>query len=156
MAKLLDRSKHTTCPLTPIDVQLGLLPLMPTCKVRKPSHFEPSKRFTTIVSLVAVTSAFIAQITSPLLSFAQPGADVNVAATVLNDPQVEVAVFKTEFASALVRLRAAQSTLVLRSSAQLGPEKICPLESRKALQFVPSNTVATNVPVVPLRAPQTT
>src|ERR1019366_1546143 len=102
MARLLARSKHTTCPLTPRGVQLGLLPLMVPCKVRKPSHFAPSKRFTMMVSLRAVGSPFIAQITSPSLSPAQPGPDVNMAATVLNVPQVEVVVVKRAFASALV------------------------------------------------------
>src|SRR5277367_679494 len=113
MPMLLARSKQTTCPLTPRVVQLGLVPLMPPCSVRKPSHFEPSKRFTRMVLLPAEGNPFIAQITSPSLSPAQPGPDVNEAASVLNDPQVEVVVFKIESVSALFRLRAAQSTFVL-------------------------------------------
>src|ERR1700719_245818 len=97
MARLFALSKHTTCPLTPREVQLGLVPLMPPCKVRKPSHFEPSKRFARMVSLPAVGSPFIAQITSPSLSPAQPGPDVNTDVTTLNVPQVEVAVFSSAF-----------------------------------------------------------
>ena len=102
IARLFARSKHTTWPFTPSGVQLGLVPLMPPCSVRKPSHFAPSKRFTTMVSLVAVTNAFMAQITSPSLSPAQPGADVNMPATTLNDPHVEVAVFRSALPSPLV------------------------------------------------------
>jgi hypothetical protein len=140
------RAAHTGLPLLGADC----------VRFSNPFQRAPSKRFTT-VELPPLTIAFAIQITSPLSSLLQPGADVTEVIAVENLPQVVP--LNLAGTSEAVWLRAAQRISPAPRRAQLTtppppyvPEKTGSPESTSELQLLPSNTVAAKVWLVLLAA----